>query len=467
MIHACTIATRHYMAHMRVLVQSLLAQSPESRITVLVADDATASGVPDDPRVEALVPLDIGIEDAELHRRATMFMAQGFATSLKPNLLLALLERGDGPILFIDADGCIYDDLSSLGELCEAHSLLLSPHTLAPYPPGYEEESAEQVILRAGTINSGFVGVGRGAEPAVRWWAQRTARRCIFEPRLAIMFDQTWLTLAPCLFEHAILRDPGCNVAGWNLHTRDVEWDGDTPRIDGGRLRHFHFAGSFNPEHPETITPIESIARWWTGLAERPGAARLVRQYAQRLIDSGYRETRSSPPRYDTAPDGTPIEPWMRESYRHALLEAEQRGEAEPPNPFSHGSDRFQEWLRDRAAQAVAAGGDRIAESVSTDALQDALLNGQRMLSRIAELEGIRDEAVAWAERESAHQRQTAHRMGDLTRLLGDIEDDRDRTAAERDRHAQTLQRMSSSASWRLTRPLRSVKSALGGDGGA
>lgn len=296
-----------------------------------------------------------------------------------------------------------------------------------------------------GVFNGGLLGAGAQATSALQWWAKRTARRCIYDESLGLVFDQTWLTLMPLYFEHTILRDRGCNVAGWNLHTRDVEWEGDVPYIDGGPLRHFHFAGSFDPERPETITPIEHLASWWAKLEQRPGAARLVARYAHDLLENGYRQVRSAPPLHDLMPDGTPIADWMRESYRTALIEAEESDEAEPPNPFSHGPERFQDWIAQRAAEAaVSPTRDSGEGEIDQPALAAALLDGRKLLTRIDELEQIRDDAISWAQRVSS---------------------DLEIVRSERDHHAQTIESMDQSLSWRITSPLRKTKSALGRGG--
>ena len=38
--------------------------------------------------------------------------------------------------------------------------------------------------------------------------------------------DQRWIDFVPSLFDHHILKDPSYNVAYWNLHERDLQWDG-------------------------------------------------------------------------------------------------------------------------------------------------------------------------------------------------------------------------------------------------
>jgi hypothetical protein len=456
-IHGCTLATPRYEAHVRALAESFLACHPGARFSVLMIG-YTPQTLPDGEPFEVLVPADVGIDEQELNRRATMYTTQGLTSSLKPDLLATLLSRGEGDaVIYIDADGCVYDDLAGLGELARRHSLLLSPHSLDPYPipvvaAGRElwrDDSPEQIIMRAGVMNGGLIGVGSGAEPFLEWWSSRVARRCVFDEARGLMLCQTWLTLATALFEHHVLRDRGCNVAGWNLQARDIGWTGDTPTIDGVPLRHFHFAGSFDPEQPHLMTPIAKHATWWASLEERPGTARVVREYAARLLAHGYRNAHATPPLYAAMPDGRSLEPWMRTSYRAALVEAEEEGSEEPPNPFCDGADRFLAWLERRTAGQLDRSGPSppVQGRSSGKEMTAALLDRAGLLARIGELETIRDEAISWAERASSELRD-AQAAG--------IAADADRRELERVR--ATMESVWRSPSWRITRPLRVVK---------
>jgi hypothetical protein len=447
------------MAHARVLGESFLDHHPQGRFSVLAVGFPEGMAPGEEP-FEVLTLSDLGIEREELHRRATIYAAQGCAGSFKPNLLAFLLARERSPIAFFDADTCVYAPLEPLAELVEQRPLVLSPHRLDPYPlhgvdpsdPVWLQDSPEQIVSRAGVMNAGLVGVGPGAEGFLEWWGKRTSRRCVLDEAHGLMLCQTWLTLAVAFFEHAVLRDRGCNVAGWNLHGREIEWDGATPTVDGSPLRHFHFAGSFDPESPERLTPIDTLASWWAPLQEHPGVARLAGEYAQALLDRGYREARTPPWAFDLTPEGAQIEPWMRAVFRAALMEAERIGAAEPPNPFDAGSDHFFEWLERHTAEEMERL-DRPSSSrdtLSAREMSAALLESSKRLERVRELETIRDEAVSWAERVSSELRDAESAL---------LAADADRRELKRLR--ATMESVWRSPSWRITRPLRTVKALL------
>jgi hypothetical protein len=429
-----------------VLAASFRDHNPDARFSALVIDDPDGEIGPGEP-FEVLHPRDLGLDDEELHRRATMYTAQAFTSSLKPNVLLTLLRRHREPALLLDADGCVYASLDPVADRAQRHSVVVSPQSLDPQP-ATDDFAPERTLVAGGPMNGGFVAVGAGAERFLEWWIERTRRHCIYLRQAGLAYSEAWLTLVPALFDHHVLRDDrGCNVMGWNLHVRDVEWDGDVPMIDGGRLRHFHFASSFDPERPHLLAAYQAAHRgWWPLPAERPGMARLCRDYAARLLSHGYREDRAMGARYASMPDGTVIELWMRELYRSAVVASESGDQPEPPNPFTHGPKRFLAWVRERESEPAT----RPAPALPDAALGDVGRVIAELERRDAEDEHLRDEADAW--RKQARDWREAFEAERVARI--DVE----REASETIERADYMQK---SMSWRITRPLRSAAAAV------
>jgi hypothetical protein len=422
-----------------VLAESFRDHNEDSRFVALIVDDPGRELSEDEP-FEPLIPTDLGIPVEELHRMATMYTAQALVSALKPHLLRFLLGDQPDPVILLDADGCVYASLAPVYELADEHTIVLSPHYLDPQPLA-GDFGPEQSVLLNGVMNGGFLALARGAEPFLDWWCQRTARHSIVDRTRALYLSQNWLTLVPTYFEHHILRDPGCNVMGQNLGRRDVEWRGDVPLIEGGPLRYFHFAAKFDPEHPHRFAAFHRFhPGFWPTLDERPGAARLCREYARRVLARGYREAKHVRPLYDATPCGAPLEPWMRACYREGLVGAEERGEAEPPNPFSDDPSRFLSWIETYAAakapetRARRPGGDLSSEA---DLLR-------------AELEWLsRAHASEHAGRVAAESRadDAESRLADAERRIAEL--------------AGRLQEVLSSRSWKLTQPLRGARAAI------
>jgi hypothetical protein len=349
---ACTVATVNHLAHARVLAQSLGEHNAGARLLVLVPDDPGLH-VNAEEAFEVLRPLDVGIDADELGRRALIYGPTEFACSMKAPLLRHAVAESSGPVAFLDADCLVYGDLAPLVEAAAEPGIALTAHSLEPLPPG--RDPVEALFQQHGAFNTGVIGAGKRGAAVLDWWAERTARHCLLDPARGLTSDQSWFALVPALFDYALVRDPGINAMGWNLLERDVEWDGDTPTVDRRPLRCFHFAGAFDPHRPEAFGPAADRREPWPPTAERPGMARICRDYADRLLAAGYDQTRSLPHGYARLPGGPAIDPVMRELYREALLDAEHGdSDEEPPNPFSGSTaDAFLSWLASPSTSGV------------------------------------------------------------------------------------------------------------------
>jgi hypothetical protein len=319
-----TAITTSHLSWARVLAASFAEQHPDAPpVAVLVVDDVDGVvGGAGEP-FELLRPVDIGIDDAELHRRGAMYQPMELAGSTRALLLATLLERaGGGPVAFADADVLVCGSLDPVAEQVARDGIVLSPHLLAP--PA-RPEPIERALLLAGSYNCGFLGVaGEAGARFTRWWAGHLERDCISDQSGGLFVSQRWLDLAPGLFGVANLADPGTNVTVHNLGARVIA---EGPAIDGAPLRLLHVGGDFDPR-----------AGSWPRLATSPVAHELLEDYARRLIAAGHVAPAASYG-FATASDGTVLEPWVRRAVRAALLDGDPA-----PDPFTPGS-AFTEWL--------------------------------------------------------------------------------------------------------------------------
>lgn len=337
---ACTIIARNYLAQARVLSQSFRDHHPGGRIAALVLDDAERALGPGEP-FDVLRPEDI-MSSEEFGRMATMYSVVELATAVKPWLLRHLLDEGALSVAYFDPDIRIFTPLPEIFALAETQGVALTPHALTPLPRDGTVTQPEDVILDVGIFNLGFIAVS-ARTPAVRWWADHVRRECIIAPRHGRFVDQRWVDLFVGYFDPAILRDPGMNVAWWNLATRRVTADGAAYLVDGQALRFFHFSG-YDPDMPWLVSrhqgPLPRVL-----LSDQPALLRITAEYAALLREAGYDE--ASRTRYGLAatPGGLTLDGRMRALYRDALIAAERDGSPEPPCPFLGVDTLFVEWL--------------------------------------------------------------------------------------------------------------------------
>jgi hypothetical protein len=341
----CSVITCGYLPYARVLAESFREHNPGADFVVLLVDDVEHRVGHGEP-FRVLRPSEIGISAYELDVRGLMYTPTELVCSLRPALLRHLLGMGTDAVILMDADGYVCGDLQPIGDRARSIGTLFTTHFLAPHAAPGAEDSLELVQIRYGVMNGGFVAVGQKSISFLDWLDERLARHCINAPERGLYLDQRWLDLAVALFPHEVLRDPGCNVMCLNLHYRDVLWDEDRPRMPEGPLRYFHFLLAFDPEHPERLCHELFAEQWLPYLSERPGAVRLAREYAQRLLAHGSVQARRSPQHYEVLPGGQPVDRHIRAAYRRGVIEAESTASPLPPNPFSDSDiDALLAWL--------------------------------------------------------------------------------------------------------------------------
>jgi glycosyltransferase involved in cell wall biosynthesis/SAM-dependent methyltransferase len=313
----CSIIARNYLAAARVLADSLREHHPEVRFHLLVIDDPGDRFDPEAEPFEVLRPQEIGLPDFE--RMAGLYEIIELSTAVKPWLLRHLLERSeDGRVMYLDPDIRLYDRIDDVFEAIGEHGLVLNPHNTEPIPRD-GRKPAEEDILIAGAYNLGFIGLGRGefADFLLDWWSERLESHCIVDPQRGFFVDQRWIDLVPGLTsDYELIRDPGFNLAYWNLATRKVERDGDGYLVNGAPLRLFHFSG-FDPRQRHMLSKHQDRIR----LADEPALAELCADYADALWEAGHEEASEWPYGYAETHGGIPLKPLFRMAYREAVME--------------------------------------------------------------------------------------------------------------------------------------------------
>ena len=154
-------------------------------------------------------------------------------------------------------------------------------------------ENLDKMLLQAGMFNAGFIGLSQSQKVLdfLRWWESRTANHGILLPNLGFHFDQRWLDLAPGYIEElCVLRDPGVNVAYFNLSKRSIEIDNGDYVIDGSKLKLIHFSG-FDPERlPSSNVYAPEVAISNFGVLES-----FFRSHADKLLALGWTRPNTDP----------------------------------------------------------------------------------------------------------------------------------------------------------------------------
>ena len=315
------------MAKALALRESYLSFHPESDFYILIVDRKHDKFDSLRPDVSVLWVEDLGIEN--FHRYAMKFDILELNTNVKAAVLALLLLRHNA-VLYLDPDIYFYGSLEPVFKELKSHAIVVTPHALTPIMDGKKPSDTE--FLRFGSFNLGFVGVAKCDEAFsfLDWWSKRCLDFGFYEPQLGLAVDQKWMDLAPSFFPGLkILRDPGLNVAFWNLHERVVSSCGKTWLVNEKfPLRFFHFS-SFNADDPHAIAGKQS--RFAPG--SRPDLNELLDSYAERVRKGDVESYSSFDYSYNYFDDGMYVTPTLRRFY--AVLESKFPSKEDP---FAHGS---------------------------------------------------------------------------------------------------------------------------------
>lgn len=354
-----TSVTRQYTAKARILGQTLKQHHPDATLVLLsVGDLAEGHG--------ALEPWDVVLPLTDLplpdpRQLCFKYNVTELCTAVKPVAARHLMDAfGADRVLYLDPDIAVFDSLTPLENLLDSASILLTPHVLEPEVDQQCIVMGEVLFLKRGAFNLGFFGV-RNDDTGRRflsWWNDRLMDFCLDDAHeqhalqahyalIGLFTDQKWIDLVPSLFDrHHIVRDPGYNVATWNLSHRAITRDTTGHwLVNGQPLRFFHFSGVDSGAHREVLDVVVEVN------SSAALAYDISDWYLRRLAQEGDATYSDFPYTFATYDDGTPI------PAAHRRLYALDRSARERfPDPFRvDGASCFRDWAVERLSPSGVA----------------------------------------------------------------------------------------------------------------
>lgn len=243
-----TSFTFSYLAKARVLAESLKKHHPDWDFYALMTDQTPEGiefNVSNEPFDYVLWSKDINIPNFDEWIKTHNIVEA--CTAVKGPALQYLCEQGYDHVMYLDPDVAVFDSLSPLIEILKDKEIILTPHQLTPEDK--DDKTAiwdnELCSLTHGVYNLGFVAINSKGEGYrfAKWWADRLYQYCREDIPNGMFTDQRWCDLVPAFFDGVqVLRDPGYNVASWNLSQRKIRFteEGDIT-VNDAPLRFFHF----------------------------------------------------------------------------------------------------------------------------------------------------------------------------------------------------------------------------------
>jgi len=307
-----SIVSLNYVPFAITLMESLKSVHPEWERHVLLVDRADRTSI-----VRRDLFITTMVEQLPLPKMREFLFRYGIMemnTAVKPYMFRHLRKQNYDRIIYLDPDILVIDRLVDVEKLMEAGATaVVMPHLTAPLNDG--RYPGELEIMRAGAYNLGFIALN--ASPAsdafIAWWEKKLEYGAACDPDHGLFTDQKWIDLAPGMFGgFAILRDPGYNVAYWNLPHRSISRNGKAWFANSQPLRFFHFSG-FDPLNPEPFSKHQDRYNIHTV----GGSAReLALQYAEQVLSHGLLEARAKPYTFGVFTNGVSIPASVRALYR-------------------------------------------------------------------------------------------------------------------------------------------------------
>jgi hypothetical protein len=239
---AFTIVNNAYLHFALTVADSYIKHNPDSVFYIFLLDRNDID-IEIHPSVRIIEVTESIIPDLKI--RSSYYEITELSTSIKPNILLFMMDLGYKRVIYIDPDIYFYNSAAHIFELLNNYSIVVTPHSTSPIYDGSRPD--DLTFLRSGTFNLGFIGVSDTQEGRtfLVWWSNRLAKNAFSSFSMGMFTDQKWIDLVPCYFNnYYILKNHGYNVAYWNLHERLINVDGEEIFVNGSeKLIFLHFSG--------------------------------------------------------------------------------------------------------------------------------------------------------------------------------------------------------------------------------
>jgi hypothetical protein len=239
---AFTICAANYLGKAKALLESVDRNCPDYQFYIVLVDSNAEELALSDPRI---IPLgDVPINEIQNMRKK--YDVIEFSTSVKPFCFQYLFARFPeiDQILYLDPDIYVFSSFEVIDQELLDADILLTPHLLTPVVGN--STRAELRIAPTGVYNLGFIGLKRSenTDLFLNWWGKKLEQHSVCDHKEGLFYDQNWMTYASVYFDRVrISRNPGLNIAVWNLGERKITKRKDKFLVNEGYLlTFFHFS---------------------------------------------------------------------------------------------------------------------------------------------------------------------------------------------------------------------------------
>ena len=213
--------------------------------------------------------------------------------ALKPFFATHLFEKDSNllRLIYLDCDMYVFGIFAPLADA----AITLSPHRTKN--TGYLPELKDYSVMslnRYGVYNAGYFELRRKKEAFafLDWWKTLLEDKGFNKPDEHHFCDQLWLNLVHSFFDDVYInKNPGYNVAIWNLIERRVEEINGTYYVNNEPLVLFHFS-KYNMKEPDKLVYYDEP---YLTFANFPELKTIYQKYREGLLEAGYEQIKAIP----------------------------------------------------------------------------------------------------------------------------------------------------------------------------
>lgn len=236
----CTISTVSHLFKTYALADSIASGGGLLNVLLIDGDKQDARVSPSNVSFYYLADVNKGVgKELILKYKRNKDKLRWALKSVFMNYLLDKYSK----IIYVDNDIYFFGNYSFLFDALNTSTMLLTPHFYSADPT--KEQNWLEANYRVGLYNAGFIGANKDAKPALDWWAAC----CLYNIKKSfwrgLFDDQKYLDLLPIHFDNVnVLKNKGCNLAGWNYNTVQLSRDGKNEIVVENKfpLVFIHFA---------------------------------------------------------------------------------------------------------------------------------------------------------------------------------------------------------------------------------
>lgn len=324
---AFTICTRSYKGLAETLKDSFLKYNPDFDFYIIYVD----AEKDDKFRVNEISAKEIVTQyilESKYKEMSFKYDVTEFCTSVKPFMLKHFLEKNYEIAVYLDPDLLFFSKFQEIYD--ETKIAYITPHIVTPQGKEYKGQQKDNLILRCGIYNCGFIAFRNSIKSIqiLDWWCDKLQDFAYNDPWLGYFTDQRWIDFLPVFFsndELKIIKNPGCNFAPWNYFERKID---KTPenffvvnsrngKFEGSYPLCFIHASGYNYDRLCDGIVFHNSRE----LISSPDINEILIQYGQQLHAHNTTDYFNIPYRYGVFSDGSTIVKFHRRMFRRAVEE--------------------------------------------------------------------------------------------------------------------------------------------------